>query len=444
MNLPEFSVRHPIFVTMLVLIVLILGGISLWRIPIDLMPDISYPMLSISTEYENASPEEIEELITKPVERAVSSVPGVEEVSSTSIEGDSRVSVLFAHGTNLDEATNDIRDRLDRVISSLPEDAERPMIRKFDLSSFPVMILGAAAKLDPVQMRTMVDEQIRYRIERVPGVASVDVRGGLEREIHLDFDVHKLISSGIPLDSIIQKIKEENINLPAGLLEKGNLDVNVRTPGEYTSIEQIRNTVVANHERSQTTVGDLAEVRDSWLKVRRIFTVGGEEGLRLFVYKQSDKNTVAVAEGVTKELENIRRDFPQLKMFTIIDSSKYIERSINNLGFAAVAGGVLAILILLFFLRNIRSTAIISVTIPVSIVATFTLVYFNGLTLNIMTLGGLAMGVGMLVDNAIVVLDTGRRVSSAKRRRSTAREKFLPQSLRALLRPSLFLFQRSL
>ncbi len=401
----RFSVHRPVFTIMVTLSVVLLGGISLSRLPVDLMPDITYPTLSISTSYENASPQEIEELITEPVEQAMAAVPGVEEVSSVSSEGNSSVRVTFGWGTDLNAAANDIRDRLDRVIPRLPEDADRPSLRKFDPASFPILILGASSNLDPIQTRRMIDDDIKYRLERVPGVAAMDIWGGLEREIHVDLDPDRLKSLQIPLDQLTSRIRTANITLPAGTIEAGNLEVTLRTPGEYTSLEQLRNTTVAVRNGFPIRLHEIAEVSDSWERVRRVVRVNGEPGLRLSVNKQSGTNTVEVARNVLAEVERINEDIPQIRITPIIDTSEYIERSITNVGRAALFGGVFAVVVLLVYLRNLRSTAIIAAAIPVSIVATFTMIYFGGFTLNIMTLGGLALGVGMLVDNSIVVLE---------------------------------------
>ncbi len=405
MKLSRFSVHRPIFTIMVALIVIILGGISLIRLPIDLMPDITYPTLSISTDYENASPEEIEELVTRPIEEAMSAVPGVEEVSSVSTEGRSRVRVSFSWGTDLDAAANDIRDRLDRVIPRLPDDAERPRLRKFDLASFPVLILGAGGNLDPVQMRRIIDDQVKYRIERVPGVAAVDIRGGRDREIHVNLSANKVKALGMPLDQILSRIRTGNVNVPAGTIERGNFEVMIRTPGEYTTLDDIRNAVIAIREGVPIQVRDIAIVEDSWEKITRVVRINGQPGIRLSINKQSGKNTVEVAKGVLREIERINRDIPQISLTPIIDTSDYIQRSITNVGSMALYGGMLAVLVLLFFLRNIGGTAIIATAIPISVVTTFALMYFGGFTLNIMTLGGLALGVGMLADNAIVVLE---------------------------------------
>ncbi len=413
MNLSRFSVYHPIFTVMIFLIVIILGFVSFTRLPIDLMPDITFPTLSLFTSYGNASPEEMEELITRRIEEAMAAVPGVEEISSTSSEGSSMVRVSFAWGTDLEEASNDIRDRLDRIIPSLPEDVERPRLRKFDPASFPILILGASSDLDPIQTRRIIDDQIKYRIERVPGVASLDIWGGFQREIHVNLEQDKIKALGLPLDLILNKIRSENVDVPAGTIERGNFEVLIRTPGVYTSLDEIRDTVVAIRDGVPIQIKEIATVEDSWQKIRRIVRVNGKPGIRLSISKQSGKNTVEVAQAVLKEMELIQRDIPQITLVPIIDSSKYIQSSISNVGRAAVYGGLLAVLVLLFFLRSFRSTTVIATAIPISIIATFALIYFGGFTLNIMTLGGLALGIGMLLDNSIVVLENIFRIQES-------------------------------
>ncbi len=410
MRVSQFSVHRPIFTIMVVLMVLVLGGISLLRLPIDLMPDISYPTISVSCSYENAGPEEIEELITRPIEQAMSAVPGVEELTSTSVEGQSNVRVTFTWGTDLDTASNDIRDRLDRIIDHLPEEADRPTLRKFDLASFPVLILGASSELDPVQTRLILEDDVKYRLERVPGVAAVDIFGGFQREIHVGLDPAKINALAIPLDQIVSQVREGNVNIPAGTVEKGNFEITIRTPGEYTDLRQLQDTVIAVRQGAPVQLKEIALVEDSWQKITRVVRVDGKPGIRMAVSKQSGKNTVEVARGALEELEKINRDIPQIRIVPIIDTSQYIENSIKNVGSSAIYGGALAVAILLVFLRNIRSTVIIATAIPVSIIATFALLYFSNLTLNIMTLGGLALGIGMLVDNAIVVLENIYRI----------------------------------
>ncbi len=405
MSIARFSVQRPVFVSMFTLIVLILGGVSLLRIPVDLMPDITYPTLTVATSYENASPAEIEELITRPIEEAMSAVPGVEEITSTSYEGHSRVRITFTWGIDLDDAANDIRDRLDRVIPRLPEEADRPFLRKFDLASFPILILGASGSMDAVQLRTLIDNQVKYRIEKVPGVAALDIWGGYSREIHVLLDPEKIKALGIPLDQIHDRVQEANVTLPAGNLESGHHELVIRTSGQFVDLNQLRDTVVAVREGLPVRLSELAKVEDAWQKVVRIVRVNGVNGVRLSVNKQSGKNTVAVAEEVLREVEAINREIPQISIVPLVDTSDYIRRAIGNAGRGALYGGLCAILVLLVFLRNLRSTMIVAMAIPISIIATFMLINFGGFTLNLMTLGGLALGVGMLVDNSIVVLE---------------------------------------
>jgi HAE1 family hydrophobic/amphiphilic exporter-1 len=405
MSIAKGPVERPILTTIIFLIVIILGVVSFSRLSIDLMPEITYPTISVSTSYGNVGPEEMEESITRPIEEALAAVQGVEEITSTSTEGSSSVRVAFNWGTDLDVAANDIRDRIDRVLSRLPEDIERPMIRKFDLSAFPIVFIGVSSNLNPLDLREIIEDQVKYRLERVPGVAAVDIRGGLNREIHVDLHAAQMKALGISTDAVMASLSNENLNVPAGLYEKGNLEVLVRTQGEYRNMDEIRNTVVTMRNGVPIRIRDVAAVEDSWEEVRQIVRIDGKPGLRISINKQSGANTVNVAEGVRAEMERINRDIPQLQLIPLIDTSTYIKQSINNVGNSTMIGGILAIIILFLFLRNLSSTLIIATAIPISIIATFGLMYFGGFTLNIITFGGLALGIGMLVDNAIVVLE---------------------------------------
>ncbi|MGB4704075.1 MAG: efflux RND transporter permease subunit [Candidatus Saccharicenans sp.] len=405
MSLSEFSIKRPIFVTMLTLVVIVLGFISLSRLPIDLMPDITYPTLNVSTSYGNTAPEEMEQIITRPIEEALSSVPGVEEIYSVSSQGSSTVRVMFSWGTNLEEAANEIRERLDRIIGRFPEEVQRPTLRKFDPAQMPVLMLGVLTELDPIQARKIIDEQMLYRLERAPGVASVDVWGGREREIQINLLPEKIKALGLPLDTIISRLRQENVDIPAGTIEKGNYEITIRIPGVYTNIDQIRETIVAIRDGAAIRMKDIASVEDTFRRVTRIARINDLEGIRLAVYKQSGTNTVKVVDGVLKEIKKLQEDYPQFKFITLRDGARYIRDAINNVGNAALYGGMLAIFVLLFFLVNIRSTLVIALSIPISIIATFTLIYFNGFTLNVMSLGGLALGIGMMVDSSIVVLE---------------------------------------
>lgn len=405
MKISRFAVNRPVFTTMLTLIVVILGGVALYRLPVDLMPEITYPTLSVITEYENAGPEEIEDLVTRPIEQAVSAVPGVQGVESTSSDRSSVVRISFIWGMNLDEAANDIRDRLDRIAGALPESAGKPTLRKFDLSQFPILILGVTSNLDPIEVRRIVEEQVSYRFERVPGVAAVDVWGGLEREVQVQVHADKIKALELPIRHIISSIKSQNVSVPAGILKRGNYELIVSTSGEFVNLDDLRATVVAVREGVPIQLHEIADVVSTHKKVYQIIRINGKPGIRISIQKQSLANTVEVAEQALKELERINADIPQLDIIPLINTADYIQRSIGNVISMAGIGGLLAVIIFLVFLRSFTSTGIISTAIPISIIATFIFVYFSGFTLNLMTLGGLAIGVGMIVDNSIVVLE---------------------------------------
>ena len=405
MNLPGFSVRRPIFTTMVTLMVVVIGMVSLSRLRIDMLPNIEMPTLTITTEYEGASPEVMERLITQVLEEIVAAVPGVEDLDSTSSEGRSRIRVGFVWGTDIDIAALDVQSRLEAEIDELPEDVVRPRINKFDIASFPVVLLGISSKLDPVELTDLVEDQIRYRFSRVPGVAQVDLWGGYDREVRVELDPDRIKALGLPLDQVILAIRNANLDLPAGRIEEGRFEVVLRAPAEFTSLDQIRNTVVFSSNGAAVILNQIADVRNAYEKLTRIVRVNGERGLRVAIRKQADANTVEVARNVLNEIDAVNAAFPQLKIVPVINQGNFIERSIANVGRSIMYGGGLAILILLLFLRNIPSTLVISLAIPISIIATFALVYFGGLTLNLMTLGGLALGVGMMVDSSIVVLE---------------------------------------
>ncbi len=405
MNLPGFSVRRPIFTTMVTLIIVILGAVSLSRLRIDMLPNIELPTLTVRTQYEGASPVVMERLITQIIEEIIATVPGVEELTSESYEGNSRIRVTFAWGTNIDTAALDVQSTIENEINELPEDVIRPRISKFDINSFPVVLLGISSNLDPVELTQLIEDQIRYRFARIPGVAQVDLWGGFNREIRIELDHARIRALGIPMDRILSAIKDANLDLPAGTIEQGRYEITLRAPAEYTNIDQIRNTVIDVHDGAAITLEQIAEVKDTYEKLSRIIRVNDERGIRVAIRKQADANTVEVSKRILEEIESANQAFPQLRVVPVINQGNFIERSIANVARSVMYGGGLAVLVLLFFLRNVRSTIVISLSIPISIVATFALIYFGGFTLNLMTLGGLALGVGMMVDSSIVVLE---------------------------------------
>lgn len=405
MNISRFTVHRPVLTLMVTLIVILLGLTAFIRLPIDLMPDITYPTLTITTTYGNTSPEVMELLVTRPIEQALSALPGVEEISSTSSEGQSSVRLSFSWGTDLDAVTADVRDRLDRIINRLPSDIDRPRIFKFDAAAFPILFLGVSGDIDPIYLRELLEDQIAARLERVPGVASVDIWGGVLTQIEVQVMPEQLKALGIPLDQVVSRVTAGNVESPVGTIFRNTFQIPLRTAGNYRSLEDIKNVVVATRSSGSVRVGQIARVVETPIRQTRIARIDGKPGIRMAVSKQSGKNTVEVARGVLAEVKRINEDFPQIKVAVLTDTSRYIQYAIGNVGSSALYGGLIALIILLFFLRNLGSSLIIAVAIPISIIATFALMYFNNFTLNIMSLGGLALGVGMLVDNSIVVLE---------------------------------------
>jgi len=414
MNITQLAVKRPVATTMVVLIVVVLGVMSLRFLPIDLLPSIEYTRLSISTRYPNVGPEEIETIITDRVENAVASIPNLEEVRSSSREGYSRVGLEFAQGVSIDEAANDVRAALDRIRDDLPPEVDPPRIWKFDPDNFPVVILGARSTRSMEQLTRILEREITQRFEQIPGVGSVDIWGGVYREIQVRLKRDRLASSLLTAEDVHQALRRENLTLPGGDMREGLSDMYVRTLGEYKSIGQIANTIIKVVDDQPIRVKDIAEVVDGYEDVGRIVQIDGLPMVRLGIRKQSGSNTVAVAEKARAVMQTINEERDDLNLIMVIDQSEFIQNSIDNVKNSAIWGGLLAVLILYIFLRNGSTTFIIAISIPISLIATFGLLYFNGLTLNQMSFGGLALGIGLIVDNAIVVLENMVRLRENK------------------------------
>lgn len=409
MNLPALAVDRPVFTVMVTLIAVLLGLVALLRLPVDLLPDIETPALTVSVDYENAAPETMEELVARPVERAVASTPGLEEMISTSAEGVTNVILRFAWGTDVDAAANDVRDRLFSELDELPEDAGRPQLRKFDSADLPILILGISSGIDPIELRRLIDNQLSHRLQQVPGVAAVEVWGGPEREIHIDLDRRQVQALGLSLTGVREALTAANRNLPAGSILVGDRELTLRTPGRLSDLETLRDTVVATVDGAPVRLRQIAAVANTQRRETRLIRIDGEPGVRMGVRKQSGANTVAVVSRIMDEIERLNRDFPQARLTPFFDTSDYIRQSIRNVSRSLLYGSALAVLVLLAFLGSPRATLVVATAIPVSLIATFALVYFNGFTINLMTLGGLALGVGLMVDAAIVVLENVMR-----------------------------------
>ena len=391
---------------MLCLVAILLGGVAFVNIPVDLMPEVVYPTISVRAEYEGVAPEEMETLVVRPLEEAFAAAPNVERISSSVYEGLCYVRVGFDYGVDIDEAANELRTRLDRRRRYLPEDMEAPSMYKYDSSQYPILYLTVSAdNMDSKELRHYVEKQLQYRLERVPGVAAFSVRGGLRREIHVDLDLKKLRALELSITEVVQILRRENMNRPVGPVEEGRFDVLLRTRGEFRSLDEIRNVVLATRNGVPVYVRDIAVVEDSHEDPDYLVSVDGQPGVRMYVYKQAGANTVEVSEGLWREVDRIHKSFSNIRIEKTRDSADFIRASIENVQWAMVQGAGLAVLVLLFFLRSFSSTLIIAIAIPISVISTFALMFFNGFTLNTISFGGLALGVGMLVDNAIVVLE---------------------------------------
>jgi HAE1 family hydrophobic/amphiphilic exporter-1 len=384
---------------------IIIGLISCSRMPIDLFPEITFPAVSVSTSYSGAGPEEVERLITIPIEQAVSTINGVKSITASSEEGSSRVTVNFNWGYDLDEAANDIRANLDRTKGRLPDDAGTPTVFKYDPSRSPVLTLGLSGPLDEVTLRKLADDDLSNQLQRVDGVARVDVRGGKSREIRVFLKQDRLRALGLTASQITSAIRNENSMVPAGNLASGVGDFLLRTKGEMQDIEELKNIIVVRREETPIYLRDIATVEEGYEDVTSYTRIDGQPGIVLSVSKRSGWNTVAVADRIYKVLDEIRRLYPEIKLRVLNDDSVYIRSAVKSVAESAAIGALLAGLILLFFLHNIRATLITGLAMPISIMATLIIAYFFKMTLNTISLGGLALGVGMLVDNAIVVLD---------------------------------------
>lgn len=405
MNLPRFCVNHPITTTMITLIVIVIGSFALHRLRIDLLPTVEMPTLTVRTSYRGASPEVMEQQVTQILEEIVATVPNVEEMTSESQEGQSTVRVTFAWGTDIDAAAIEVRSTLEDELEELPEEIDRPRIRKFDVASFPVVLLGVSSDMDPVELTELVEDQVRYRFGRIPGVAQVDLWGGFNREVRIEIDADKINALNIPLNDILAAVRNANLDLPAGRIEQGRYEVTLRAPGEFVDLGEVRDTVVAMREGAPVTIGQIATVLDTYERPTEVERINGVRGIRVAIRKEATANTVEVSRRILAEIDRINAAYPHINVVPVINQGNFIERSIANVANSVLYGGGLAIVVLLLFLRNIRSTIVIALAIPISIIATFAVLLFGGFTLNLMTLGGLALGVGMMVDNSIVVLE---------------------------------------
>ncbi|NQU95643.1 MAG: efflux RND transporter permease subunit [Candidatus Omnitrophica bacterium] len=425
MSLPEFSIRRPVTTVMIFAGILLFGFISLSRLPQELFPPITYPQLTVVTTYENAAPEEIETLITKPVEEAIGTVSGLRRVKSISKEGLSLVMAEFGWSQNMDFAALRMREKIDLIKERLPRESEEPLVMKYNPFEMPIMVLSVIGDRSPQAIREISRRIIKDELEKIEGVASATITGGLEREIIVEVDQGRLRAHNVPLMNVARSIADANLNYPAGTIKESFYEYLIRTIGEFEHVNEIQEIAVKVEKDEPEGRGEDEEKKSKISKTKKIVLlkdVGtvtdtvkertsfsrykGEENISVSIQKQAQVNTLQVVNRVKEALDFIRAEAPDdIKIQIVSDQSKFIKDAINGVRDAAFQGGILAFLVLLLFLRNVRSSIIVTFSIPISIIAIFTLMYWGKLSINMMSLGGLALGVGMLVDSAIVVLE---------------------------------------
>ncbi len=407
MSIARFAVNRPVAVIMRIAALVLLGLVCLTRLPVDLLPKVTLPSMSVVTQWPNVAPEEIEAQITRPVERAVSSVPGLYQVTSSSNQGVSQVRIQFQWGTDIGQAAVDVLQLVQRAKRSFPKDQtlQDPIVYKFDPTQMPILTFGVSGIKDPVKLRTLMDNHVSPMIESADGVASATVTGGQERAIIVDVDPIRLRAHHMSLSQVMRRLLEENINLPAGIGKESNTEYTIRSLGWFTSTDDIARLPLGSYNGQLVCIGDVADVRDSHSEVRMYTRLNREPSVGLTITKQSGANTISTAEAVFERIERAKKMYPELKFGLAYDQSTFIRESVNAVREAAIIGGILAVLILLFFLRNVRSTLVVALSIPTSIISTFALLYLCGFTINTMSLGGLALATGLIVDDAVVVLE---------------------------------------
>ena len=417
MNIVDFATRRRVTIGMTTLTLVLFGLIALSGLKVNLLPDLSYPTLTVRTEYEGAAPIEIENLISQPVEEALGVVKNVRKIHSVSRTGQSDVILEFTWGTDMEQASLETRDKLD--ILSLPLEAKKPILLRFNPSTDPIIRLGLSGSASDAgfneaelkQLRRFADDELKKRLEPVTGVAAVKVGGGLEDQISVSLDQQKLAQLNLTVSEVAARLRNENVNVSAGRIEEGSQRFLVRTINQFSNLDQMRDMLVKVDNGVPIRLKDVADVRQDYKEREGIVRINAHEAIELAIYKEGDGNTVAVANAVNQKLEELKKSLPPgASLTTIDDQSIFIQHSLDDVRNDALIGGTLAVLMIFFFLGHARSTLIISLSLPISLIATFFFMGQADLSLNVMSLGGLALATGMVVDDSIVVLENIARL----------------------------------
>ncbi|WP_139491393.1 efflux RND transporter permease subunit [Brevibacillus dissolubilis] len=406
MNLSRFSISRPVTILMLSIAILIFGFVSLPKLAIELYPELNLPIAVVVTTVDGGTPAEVEKLVTKPVEESLGTVPNVNKIMSNSTNGASQVIVQFNWGTDMDQATLDMRDKVDLIREALPDQARAPRILKLDPNSQPIITMSLNGDSDVVKLKSIADNVIKPRLERIEGVASVGVEGGKEREIQVILNPDRVTAYGITIDQVQQAISSTNMSGAAGSVREADNKLAIRVEGEFETVKSIGDTQIRLSTGASIPLRNIATIEDTYKEVTQFTYLNGQPSVGLTITKASGGNTIEVAEAVKAELEKLKVKLPDgVKIDTILDSSEFIKDSIYTVGEHAIVGGLLSIVILYLFLGSFRSMLIVTIVIPISVVATFCLMYFTGQTINLISLSGLTLGLGSLVDFAVVILE---------------------------------------
>lgn len=406
MKLVDISVKRPIGVVMFMIALILIGAISLKNLVIDLYPKLDLPIAVVVTEYEGTAPQEIEKMITRPLEGTIGTIEGIKSIESTSTIGRSIIIIKFDWGSNMDTKVNDIRDKLDIASNYLPNDSNKPMILQLDPTAIPIYRVSVSGDISEAELSQIAANTIKPGLERTPGVANVSLLGSKQREVKVEVNPAYLNAYGLTMNHVIQSLASENISTTAGTLARGDQELTLRINGEFESIEDINNLLIPLPKGGTVKLKDIATVTEGYKKTKEITKADGKPSLTLDISKKAEANTIKVTDELYKTIDELEEKLPEgVEINTVYDLSIFIRASINSVVQNLVIGGTLAILILLLFLRSLRATLIIAIAMPVAVITTFSLIYFTGETLNLITLGGLALGIGMMVDSGIVILE---------------------------------------
>lgn len=405
MNLTKLSIKRPVSVFMCVVMILLFGFVSLSKLPLDLFPSLGLTYAAVVTEYRGAGPYEVENMVTKPIEDALGTVSNLKRMKSDSTDGSSVVLIEFEDGTDMDFATLQMREKIDLIKGMLPDGVQNPMVFKFDPSMAPVLYISVGSTMPVQKLTSYVDDNIKPNLERVKGVASVSLEGKEEREISVELLPEKILGYGLNQSQIVGVLQSENNNTPGGKTYYGERDITIRSVSKFKTLDDIENIPISLPGGGWIKLSDVAIIKDTHKEKTNMARLNGEQSVMISIQKQSNANTVQVINSIKKEMNNLLEGNDKIDMVILFDQAQFIEQVLQTVFSNAVFGGLLAIAILWFFLKNFKMALSIGTSIPISVVATLILIYFSGITLNMISLGGLALGIGMLVDNSIVVLE---------------------------------------